>query len=87
MLKNLRLIIKSLLGAIAGLAQVYLTMALLLGFFAIFGIYLFGGDKYSACRATEDIQTRIDSNGDEVAYWPFTNEFRLCHDDDVCEEL
>ena len=77
-----------MIGAIAGLTQVYLTLALVLAFFANIGVYVFSGDEYRACRRTPDIQMKIDElSGEEVQYWPFTEEFRLCNNDDVCAEL
>ena len=71
--------------ACKGLTRVYMLLAFLLAFYAIFGVNLFSGYQYRACRLTEDIVIEIDpQTGSEVITWPMADFDRLCNSDADC---
>ena len=77
---SLQLLIQSLISAIAGLVNVYIFLTFVLSFFAIFGVALFSGYQYRACRVTPELIYSLDG----TPSWPKVDYDRLCNSDDSC---
>jgi len=59
-LHTLKDLINGLFLSLKGLVQVYCFLAFVLAFFAIFGVNMFAGYQYRACRLSKDLVTEID---------------------------
>ena len=52
---SLQLLVQSLFASFRGLLNIYIFLGIVLSFFAIFGVNMFGGKHYQTCRSTPEL--------------------------------
>ena len=80
---KLQLLVQSLFASFVGLFNIYMFLAFILSFFAIFGVNMFSGFQYRACRTTPELTYGTDG----IPVWPMAGEDRLCNTDKVCQAI
>lgn len=80
---QLQLLIKSLVESLYGLANVYLFLVFILALFSIFGVNMFAGFQYRACRTGPELLSAADG----TPYWPKADVPTLCSSDAMCQEF
>ena len=66
-----------------GLCNIYLLLLFVMSFFATFGVNMFSGYSYRACRSTEELIY----GDDDIPYWPKAEVDRLCNSDEMCQVM